>query len=88
MMHTCMSMYASMAFVQIVNPAHPDHTPQVWEHAVMTGTEAIVDGLSRIRRCTFEGRVSMTYDLSHVDRGVSVTPPCRECMCSRVSGFR
>lgn len=45
---------------------------QVWDHAVSTGGKAIVDGLSRIKRCTFEGRASMSYDLSHVSRAVSV----------------
>lgn len=38
---------------------------------MLTGADAIVDGLSRVRRCTFEGRASMSFDLSHLERAVS-----------------
>ena len=44
---------------------------KVWEQAIATGSEAMLDGLFRIKRCTFEGRASMSYDLAHVERCVS-----------------
>ena len=61
------------ALRDLVAPAGlpPSALHQVWDHAIAAGSEAMVDGLYRIKRCTFEGRASMSYDLAQVERYVS-----------------
>ena len=61
------------ALRDLVSPAGlpPSALHQVWDHAIAAGSEAMVDGLYRIKRCTFEGRASMSYDLAQVERYVS-----------------
>ena len=49
----------------------PAALQQIWDQAIATGSEAIVDGLFRIKRCSLEGRMSMGFDLQHIERSVS-----------------
>ncbi len=49
----------------------------MWDHAIKSGAEAMLDGLSRVRRCTLEGRAAMSLDLSHVEKGLRGVAPAQ-----------
>jgi len=42
----------------------------MWEHAAKLACDAVLDGLSRCRRCSIEGRAAMSLDFGLVERGV------------------
>ena len=64
-------------FAQLLSSVNlpPSATTQVWQFAIATGSEAIVDGLARIKKCTYEGRASMSFDLNHLERSVRALAP-------------
>lgn len=43
---------------------------QMWEHAIKGGAECILEGFSRVRRCTLEGRASMSLDVSGLEKAL------------------
>lgn len=48
---------------------------QMWEAAVKLGGTAMLDGLSRVRHCTMQGRAGMSLDLSAVEKGLRTMAP-------------
>lgn len=48
---------------------------QMWEHALKACSEAILDGLSMVRRCTMQGRSMMSLDLSYVETHFKLMAP-------------
>jgi hypothetical protein len=42
----------------------------MWEHAAKLACDALLDGLSRCRRCSIEGRAAMSLDFGAVERGL------------------
>lgn len=36
---------------------------QLWAHAAAYVAEAVLEGITRVRRCTLEGRAAMSVDL-------------------------
>lgn len=47
----------------------------MWEAAVKVGSEAMLDGLGRVRRCSLEGRAGMSLDLSAVEKALRGLAP-------------
>eukprot|EP00775_Hariotina_reticulata_P014268 gene14268-98_t len=47
----------------------------MWEAAVKLGGTAMLDGLSRVRHCTMQGRAGMSLDLSAVEKGLRTMAP-------------
>lgn len=40
---------------------------KMWEHAMQTCSEVILEGFSNVKRCTMPGRSMMALDLSYVE---------------------
>jgi hypothetical protein len=40
----------------------------MWEHAVRLAGDALLEGLSRCRRCSVEGRAAMSLDLGYIEK--------------------
>eukprot|EP00798_Chlamydomonas_sp_ICE-L_P018413 gene18413-24887_t len=48
---------------------------EIWQHAIETGRKVMVEGMSRIRECTVEGRASLGLDLAYVEKQSKASVP-------------
>src|SRR5690242_7406918 len=60
---------------------------QMWEAAVKVGADALLDGISSVRRCTLEGRAGMSLDLSGVEKGLRAMAPPSALSSLRMVGI-
>ncbi|CAD7701080.1 unnamed protein product [Ostreobium quekettii] len=48
---------------------------KLWEHAMAVVAEVVVDGLSRVEKCSMAGRSMMSVDLSHLENSFRLHVP-------------
>lgn len=68
-------MHHIYQYVQIYNLS--DSQIQVWMEICQCAFDTVLEGLSRVRKCSTEGRASMTMDISALHTGLDSVHVCR-----------
>lgn len=73
--HELNKTYAAFKDTMNTTALPGDIVVEMWEHAIAIGSEAMLEGLARVKRCTLEGRACMSFDLSMVEKNLRFLCP-------------